>query len=214
MPRSSVLRSVEMLVPCFLAMGALTFACGGSTGAPGGGSSSGGSSGGTSSSGGSLSSACPASAPAAGTSCSSTVSCQYGTDPNLLCDTHAICMGAGWQVTAPASGARCPTGTPGSGGCPATTPTGTCTTEMNCAYPDALCGCSNPDPVVVEGMDAGLQWSCATAPAGCPNPRPLAGSACATEGQSCAYGDCVTPGGPIGFTCKIGAWYASLEGCE
>jgi len=64
-----------------------------------------------------------------------------------------------------------------------------------------------------DGNDAGLVWVCESPESGCPEPRPAVGDPCSEEGQSCDYGDCEFPGGPIVMTCKSGTWGAETALC-
>ena len=70
-----------------------------------------------------------------------------------------------------------------------------------------MCGCI---PCIGDGGGVGSQqeWACDPypTPSGCPEPRPLIGSACTQEGQSCSYGEmCGVVGGPS-LGCQNGHW--------
>jgi hypothetical protein len=190
---------------------------GGSSGGSGSGGGSGGSSGsggGSGSSSGGLVAACPAQAPANGASCSSPgITCEYGSDPNASCNTRASCPGTTWVVTKAGSGAACPTSSAGQGGCPTSYPGGTAGTcsprNADCAYPQGRCDCTvllgGPVHVNPDGGMPDPEWVCEQPGQGCTEPRPLLGSACSTEGETCDYGSCTLPGG-VAEICTNGAW--------
>ncbi len=52
-------------------------------------------------------------------------------------------------------------------------------------------------------------WQCNGASQGCPATRPLVGSPCTTDSQSCTHGDCNT----IGVVCQKGTWHTQMFGC-
>ncbi len=160
---------------------------------------------------------CPASLPAPATSCDDfLLECEYGSDPDLDCNTQAACQPGGWVITPAQMSPSCPTSAPGAGGCPATyagVAVGTACgmTEIDCAYPQGMCACAFPEgPVVGPGQDR--KWFCEQPAQGCPEPRPKLGTACATEQQSCDYGTCSIPGGNT-LECLQGAWTVSLSAC-
>ena len=191
---------------------------GSGSGSSGGSSSSGGSGSGGGSSGAVVQTGCPVSPPAVGVPCTGSLTCQYGTDPDVQCDTVSTCNAGYWFMTAASGGPLCPTSQPGQNGCPASYPAGqSCAGEgAGCAYFEGVCACENPDPVVVQGEDAGLTWECAVPSAGCPNPRPQPGTYCGNVGEVCTYGDCITPGGPVEMTCTStggGEWALTVESC-
>ncbi len=162
------------------------------------------------SSGGLVPPGCPIPPPEGGASCASeSLSCQYGTDPDVSCDIIAICDGGQWSVTPAAGGPLCPSSQPGENGCPASFPGGeSCSGDgPGCSYLAGVCAC-------LQGAGAGLTWECATTGPGCPSPRPQPGISCANPGEVCNYGDCVTPGGPVQMTCMSGGWWSlSMQVC-
>ncbi|MGO8991710.1 MAG: hypothetical protein ACLQVI_00170 [Polyangiaceae bacterium] len=192
---------------------------GGSSGG-GSGSSSGGSSGGSSgSSSGGTNSGCPTSPPANYASCSNdALSCEYGGDQDLQCDTLAVCNNGVWSVSDAPTDGLCPTSLPGKNGCPdsyAAVPQGeSCTSEIECAYPQGRCGCTVPQGGPVQIFDGGVgsTWVCDDPGSGCPEPRPQAGTSCSSEGQSCDYGTCTLPGGTP-MTCTDGRWTVANGVC-
>jgi hypothetical protein len=205
-------RSTILLALTTFAFGVIA-ACSGKTN-DGGGTADSGIGGGD---GGGLSSSCPSTAPAQGSACSAKgVECEYGGDVSLDCDTIARCDANGWTVTPPRSG-KCPT-PPNGGACPATyaqVPMGaTCTTAASCAYAEGACACEvycGPQYPVGHACEAGtpMSWQCTGAGSSCPAARPLVGSACAQEGQYCAYGDC----NAIAEKCTSGTWHTQITGC-
>jgi hypothetical protein len=223
---------------CVLLLTTLLVACGGvsenppiGNGHDGGGSGSGGSGGGSgssssgsggsgsgsgSSSSGGQGTGCPLSPPVSGASCTEqSLSCEYGEDQDLRCDTLATCDGS-WNTTVP-SGASCPTSPPGSNGCPtsyADVHVGqSCTGNSDCAYPQGRCACTLPLGGPVHLADAGSTWTCEAPGGGCPEPRPHAGTACSAGGpQQCDYGTCTLPGGAE-MVCTNGAWTVDYGGC-
>jgi hypothetical protein len=207
-----------------------------SGGGSGGSSSSGGSSGAgsgsssgspttSSSSGGSPDAtvptpACPPVPPTDGTPCSPAPGgseCEYGGDANRRCTTLASCAfpttpngPSTWKVVPPAP--TCGVNPPG---CPPTLEAGAvafCPAGLGtCEYAGGACGCQ---PCVTDaGSPGGGLWTCRTyadvAP-GCPNPRPLLGTACsAPEGTECYYDyDACCTGASLGpgMICTGGTW--------
>lgn len=162
---------------------------------------------------------CPSTPPANGSSCSNeALECQYGDDPNLTCDTLALCQQQGqaqvWVTTAAATGGLCPTSLPGKAGCPSTYPTAgqTCTMDSSggpsCAYPQGLCACTAP-----SAYQPGYEWQCETPGAYCPEPRPGVGTSCSGNNLTCAYGVCPDDGVET-LTCLDGEqWTVSAGQC-
>jgi hypothetical protein len=195
----------------------------GSSGASSSGASSSGTSGssGASSSGTSGSSggsSCPATAPANGAACTvSALSCEYGSDPNILCNTLARCQQGRWVVQTPQPGSQCPS--PGiQKGCPSSfgqaSQGNTCAPPgLECDYPQGRCACSLGFGGPIQ-VDAGTgHWSCEAPPKGCPQPRPRVGSACTVPSNlSCNYGACVLLGG-VTMQCQGGIWVETPTAC-
>ena len=76
-----------------------------------------------------------------------------------------------------------------------------------CVYGKGMCGCV---PCVGDsGTGQQQEWLCEPfpQPQGCPEPRPLIGSACTQDGQSCAYGTVcgVIKQQPM-LICQSGRW--------
>lgn len=201
---------------------------GGASSGSGGSGSGGGSSGGTgsgSSSGGGKSPNCPSSPPTNGGTCTSpNLSCEYGGDPNIACDTVLNCEPTGlsnatWVLSQSfPNGETCPTPAPGTDGCPAAYPASNTSCDLpsalTCGYPQGLCGCGFPCDGACLPVDGGAVWICEDPGQGCPEPRPLAGTACSDEGLACNYGSCNLPGGPAGMTCTDGFWSLNdFQGC-
>ena len=167
---------------------------------------------------GGLSGGCPSSAPAQGIACAAmSLECEYGSDPNIACDTVARCDTKGWNVTSP-SASGCPT-PPLGPTCPATFAAvkegAACSTPTTCGYQQGTCSCAvycGPQYPLGHACDAGTPttWHCEGGGGmGCPDGRPRIGSACATDQQACSYGDCNS----IGVVCQSGTWHSALHGC-
>lgn len=155
---------------------------------------------------------CPASAPASNGACSGTIACEYGSDPDVSCDTVATCTSGEWFVR-PASGTPC--GTSLDPSCPATyagiSQQSTCSSAgAQCSYPEARCSCQTHCGMV--GRPEAF-WCCPDAPAGtpgCPSPRPRLGSACSSDAAVCDYGGC---SGNVTLKCTAGTWQPTQIGC-
>ena len=165
--------------------------------------------------GGGLVSECGTSVPTSGKACSTpNLRCEYGSDPNLDCNTVAACAGGAWLVER-SGGPNCPTPS-GSKSCPSTyasVPVGkACLSQGTaCGYPEGRCLCtmalSGPPQV---GGDP--HWFCDDPGAGCPSPRPRVGGACAEDHQFCDYGSCSLPGGTA-LRCETGRWVEAQVPC-
>jgi hypothetical protein len=115
-----------------------------------------------------------------------------------------------WNVTPPSADClSSPDKNPGA--CPkdfAALPTGSACPKqsLSCVYDQGMCGCI---PCMGEaGVGSQMEWACDPfpQPQGCPVPRPLIGSACTQEGQSCGYGElCGVVSGPS-LACRNGRW--------
>jgi hypothetical protein len=189
---------------------------GSSTGASTGsssGSRSGSSSGGSGASSGSSSGSgsCPASEPPAGATCKDNgLDCEYGSNPDLSCNSLASCENNVWSYP-DGTDPNCPINT-----CPVTydriTPGGRCDTAgSSCAYPAGTCSCGSEGPpmISIDGGVGGPTWHCAPATAACPSPRPRIGTPCSGT-QSCDYGACA---GGIALMCTDGTWQESYVAC-
>jgi hypothetical protein len=115
--------------------------------------------------------------------------CEYGSDPH--CNTYAQCVSGGggfsWLVSPP---------DPSCAGNPPACPEvlgadaghgGECPIQGSCTYSEGKCSCTSCKE---EDGESGTDWICGgwQTPTGCPEPRPLLGSACASEGLECDYG--------------------------
>jgi hypothetical protein len=198
--------------------------CGGTTVGEGsdGGSSGSGSSGGNTSGGGSTSGGggggCPASPPANGAPCSqSDLGCEWGSSPVPDCNTQAVCTAGQWMTTAPSAGTFDCGGSPPIA-CPSSFAAVPVTTACSpsggiCDYPEGRCACSPPaGPPTLSDSGVVTEWFCQQPSLGCPQRRPLLGSACPFETMSCDYGSCTIPGGSV-QQCTGGVWVAGLVGC-
>jgi hypothetical protein len=156
---------------------------------------------------------CPLSQPTVGGRCTTSLECEYGSDPSIECDTLMGCVSGVWTMAPVRYDAGC--GTTSSASCPATfseTIEGAaCSAGLECYYPEARCWCLQcPGPL---GCPAPNLWNCdiavmpssngfVPADAACPEPRPRLGTPCSTSDQTCQYG---------GFceqqlVCHAGAW--------
>ena len=161
---------------------------------------------------------CPVSPPSLGAPCAKQgLACEYGSDPNVNCNTVARCQSGAWQVTPPGDLVTCPT--PGIvPGCPASfaqVPQGSvCSPNgLICGYPQGRCACTygfgGPVPI-----DAGSgYWHCENPNSGCPSPRPRIGSSCSVPANVvCDYGGCILPGG-TDLQCLGGVWTEQPVAC-
>jgi hypothetical protein len=193
-------------------------ACGGATGSLGGGTSSDGGPGGEGGDEAGGASPCPSTSPGDGSACAPQgLTCEWGSSTVQDCDTVAFCNGGRWQVTSPGPGgldckpgpaAMCPssfTSVPRESHC---SPYG-----LYCDYAQGRCACAVPaGPGFPADASAAAVWLCQDPAAGCPQPRPLLGSACSQEGVQCDYGACTIPGGN-GETCQGGVWIEGGIAC-
>jgi hypothetical protein len=163
---------------------------------------------------------CPSAVPPAGAACdlsSGPLSCEYGGDALSRGTTLAECSAGAWSLSTPEptpadNGASCPPtyGAALADGCPA------CTSA--CEYDEGRCAnvCLGGSPVwscrARSEVPAALTSS-AAAPTdlalSCPAARPLAGTVCPLEGQSCRYAE-ACGSGPLSFgpslSCEGGHW--------
>lgn len=187
-----------------LAVLLIAVACGGATPTLGGSGDGGGGGGGPT--------ACPSSPPVSNASCSGTYACEYGTDPDVSCDTLATCSSGHWLVRPAGGGASCSTALDPS--CPATfgalSQQSLCKPEGTlCSYDVARCICATHCGLVGKPEAA---WCCPDAPPGgnCPSPRPRIGASCSSAGTVCDYGSC---GGNVALQCTGGMWQATEVAC-
>jgi hypothetical protein len=161
---------------------------------------------------------CPTSPPSQGAACSHPgLTCEYGSDPNVYCDTVAQCMGGAWEVNVPPP-SGCPT-PPNPSACPATfasVPVGQHCGNLvgtTCDYAQGFCGCAVPSMgPYPDDASAVAIWICDSPQAGCPMPRPKLGTACSQEGLQCDYSPCSLPTG-TSLVCQSGAWQEQQFGC-
>ena len=158
---------------------------------------------------------CPASAPAAGSPCTTeNTQCEYGDAWwNVSCDTVVQCQNARWTAYQPSYVPCSAQPGPNAAACPATyaaVPQGSQCTAIGtpCYYAQAECTCQIPlgPPVEDDAGETGY-WGCDPEP-GCPMPRPRLGSACSSEGTYCTYEECT-----YGQTCSGGTWQGAEEAC-
>jgi hypothetical protein len=166
---------------------------------------------------------CPTSVPADGSPCSAGFgfTCEYGADPH--CTKIAACASDGqsgtftWFVTS--SDSSC-SGNPAE--CPksfgaAKNESPCANTDDSCTYSEGRCGCVSCESN--ESPNGGMQqWVCETweTPTACPEPRPLLGTSCSSEGQECDYGPSCCDEANIGpaMLCTGGYWTDAEVGCE
>jgi hypothetical protein len=163
---------------------------------------------------------CPSAAPSAGAPCDPSkgpLSCEYGGDALARGTTLAACSAGSWSLSTPEptpadNAGSCPPtyGAAIAGGCPGC--------SSGCEYDEGRCAnvCLGGTPVwscrARSEVPAALTSSAAP-PAdlalSCPAVRPLAGTACPLEGQSCRYAEACGSGalsfGPS-LSCEGGRW--------
>jgi hypothetical protein len=188
---------------------------------------------------------CPPTLPPEGAPCSTSSACEYPFGANPLCTILAYCplvamtpVGDGqasagsadgdggpgrfWRHSTPSDPSCAPT----PAACPASfgalASGSACPVNAICTYPEGRCNCipcTPPDGGVSDAgaADASTQWVCEAwmTPAGCPEPRPLLGTACSNEGQECDYGEgCGSPVDlPDPMGCRGGVWVDTRGGC-
>ncbi len=141
---------------------------------------------------------CPATAPVVDASCTSVgLECEYGSSWYVGCDPVYLCGDGGtWSGGATGTCAD-------AGACPADSDAApsSCSSFFGCDYTDRHCECAMQCGGPCCG---GWSWQCyVPAKQGCPYPRPDIGTACSTEGKTCAYGDCCD--GAL-LVCDGGLW--------
>jgi hypothetical protein len=163
--------------------------------------------------------ACPPDVPADGSSCDEVGrACEYGTDLQLKCRTHASCAAGRWVVAA----ANCPA-LPGAGeqGCPADVSVGgACSPDRlpcgACSNDGLLCDIGGGATCVCDAyvVNDPLRWRCAVVAGDtrCSPYAPPLGSACSVQDQTCFYGLCYTATG-VGRVCTRGAWEEGPVAC-
>ncbi len=188
---------------------------GASTGSSSG-SGTGSSSGGSGASSGTVSEPpgpCPTGEPPVGLLCSPNgLECEYGSNPDLGCNSLFECQKSVWTNANGPNGMTCPINS-----CPLTydriTPGGHCDPAgSSCGYPAGTCSCGSEGPIEIniDGGFAGPTWHCMPATSVCPSPRPRLGTGCPSDGQFCNYGACV---GGIAIQCTAGAWQEAFTAC-
>jgi len=163
---------------------------------------------------------CPTAQPSAGSACESpTLSCEYGSDPAISCDTVMTCEGTAWKQTqAPATSGCSKTN---SAACPATFAAATgpmgqsCGAPVSCYYTEARCSCQQvclgACGAPIDVGPAPLTWVCdIPTTTGCPIPRPRLGTSCTVDPLVCDYGGCE---GNLTMQCQAGTWLAIGSEC-
>lgn len=162
---------------------------------------------------------CPATEPRVGTPCSSAgLECDYNDDSGTGCATARCGQRGGatleWgpapsPATCRVNGSDCPAGFSSlaeGAACPLNA------AGRRCAYAEGACGCT---PCLGDGGTR-QAWKClpwSVAGAGCPTPRPLTGSACATDKLICDWDQCCA-GFSLGSSqqCVDGRWQSYQGG--
>jgi hypothetical protein len=161
---------------------------------------------------------CPGAAPSGGAGCAGTLVCEYGSDPDVRCDTLARCESGQWTVTPPARGVEC--ATTSAPECPASfanlsTQDSCDPVDISCFYPQARCSCATHCGMAVFlAPDGGpmATWCCLgpSGQPGCPTLRPRIGTACSAPMLFCDYGGC---SGNVSLECKDGVWQPEVIAC-
>jgi hypothetical protein len=150
-----------------------------------------------------ISTGCPGQNPVVGSVCQGSQMCGYGSTE---CGEVLECLDGAWVIVSQAN-PNCGI----SGSCPATLPSGTCTTggSVVCTYTQAgptVCMCLS----ICSGVrppPPGTTWQCGKPQtAACPETTPTDGSACPREGLTCSYGNC----GGATATCVGGQWKVTV----
>jgi hypothetical protein len=161
---------------------------------------------------------CPASAPTPGTPCAlpEIETCEYGSSWFLACNVVLACTQGQWQVrngfpscAEPDAGPPCPATWAEAQAIVADAGVSNCQ-FVSCSYPEGWCGCGigcgggggAPAP---PGRLGGF-FTCLPAQPGCPEPRPLGGTACDFDGGYCNYGFACGCGQNL--YCSGGVWQA------
>jgi hypothetical protein len=162
--------------------------------------------------------------------------CEYGTDYNAACNTIRICSGGRWASPITFGGAgKCPgsvpTVPPNPASCAATRPAvpagDSCSNKITCAYDGSICSCGvfcpnypirmpdcNPDAGVTTSCcdTTKVAWHCFDGPKYCATSRPRIGTACVTDGESCAFEEAVECG-QSRMECRGGVWQIANTSC-
>jgi hypothetical protein len=166
---------------------------------------------------------CPATPPAEGDPCDPEpvpLQCEYGGDAWARCTTIASCLlfpldggGAfqfhvGTATDCPPNPPECP---PDLASALSLVDAGRSSTDASaldgpaCVYTAGICG------FPASSLGGGCGWMCrqqADVGAGCPAPRPLAGTPCSDEGLECPYDEQCGPNFSLGsnMVCQFGHW--------
>lgn len=162
--------------------------------------------------------------------------CEYGADYNPLCNTVRVCSGGRWASPISFGGApKCPSAVPtippNGAECAATrsgVPAGsTCTSKASCNYDGSLCFCGvfcpsypirmrdcDPDAGVTTSCcdTTRVAWHCFDGPKYCASNRPRIGTACTSDGESCAF-EIAEECGQNRMECRAGVWQVANNNC-
>jgi hypothetical protein len=162
--------------------------------------------------------ACPGTPPLPESACTPEGEvCEYGSSWWLECNHVLRCQLGQWRVTYDGTAPECSSFDAG-GPCPATwdeamavdAATLSCP-FVTCVYPQGFCGCGigcGGGGGVTRPQIQGV-FTCIPASATCPEPRPLSGTSCATEGTYCSYGFACGCGQDL--QCSDGIWQANAS---
>ncbi|MEO5726175.1 MAG: hypothetical protein ABI134_15240 [Byssovorax sp.] len=147
---------------------------------------------------------CPAAEPAPGSSCAAPEGqrCTYGEQVRPECRKDFICSNGGWFTT------KSVCLSPPADHCAFTEPpTGVCGQEGDVCVVGAATICQCSSCLGGPCMPPPPQWQCSGPPTtpGCPAIVPNDGSACASEGLECTYGNVCSASGALA-RCKAGMW--------
>jgi hypothetical protein len=146
---------------------------------------------------------CPAAPPSTGTTCRPDgLQCEYGSVPDIGCDTVVECRSGVWAPSSLKCSSTCdlkPLACPSSGGPVAS--------GQACAAGTTICADHGRECSCAAIRDAGPTWSCLPQD-GCPVPRPRLGIPCSAGAlTSCVYSN--GAGCQFYESCTGAAWSAS-----
>jgi hypothetical protein len=147
--------------------------------------------------------------------------CEYGSSPDMHCNTTFACtpqidQALRWEARTSILCATyaCPAGDRDSiDGTPCALPAQdgaapSSTDELVCPFSDGLCACTT-------GPDAAhsheRRWVCVKPTNGCPTGRPLVGQQCSSD-RACDYGSCDFKRGTR-MECQSGVWVTGEAEC-
>ena len=162
--------------------------------------------------------------------------CEYGAAFNAACNTIRVCSGGRWASpitfggtgTCPGAVPVVPPNPPSCAATRAGVKAGeACSEKLTCAYDGATCTCGvfcpsfpirmrdcDPDAGVTTSCcdTTKVAWHCFDGPKYCSASRPRIGTACATDGESCAFEEAVECG-QSRMECRAGVWQLGNNSC-